>query len=207
VSVLSQPNHPARLVGVAVAAFVLAAVMFAAALAGALVVDDMRGGSAPAETPLAPDIRVPEGFRVVVQLESADDVRAMAGFAPFVPERVPSTTDPVPHFAVTPEDEHGERIARVAFSAQPEGVDGITGPLIVLEQTDEFDAAALDTELKRLVASDARAVTAQFSCGDLAVTAAFYFQPAPLDGEPVITPYMTDIARSSLDAMQRQCAD
>lgn len=205
-SVLAQPNHPARLATL-FAASVAATVIVASAIAAALyVVQDIRAGDNPPSA--APLFDVPDGFMVVLPLESAAQIEEMAGFAPFVPSRVPSTTQPSAHFAVTPEDDAGERTARVAFSAaQDVYVDGINGPLIVLEQTDNFDPGIIESEVKQLVVEGAYAVRGQFICRDIAVTAAFYYQRQDGLAGGAVTPYMVDVARSALDTMQSECGE
>jgi hypothetical protein len=204
-SILATPNHPARLLSLFGASAGLTALVALAAGALLYVIDDLRGG-APASFVMG-NVTAPEGLEFVIPLEDEIEFRELAGFKPFVPERVPSTTDPVPHFAVSPADENGARIGRVAFSPKDgAAVDGITGPIVVVVQREMDAPDSADGGLRQLTAPNTRGITAQLPCGDLVLDVQLFFGPEAADGEPAITPYMQDVAASFVATVQEQCA-
>jgi hypothetical protein len=161
-----------------------------------------------AGTSALPDsnIKAPEGLIVVIPVENAEEFEKLAGFAPFIPQRVPSSTDATPKFAVTQPDENGLRVGRVAFSAKQDvSVDGVSGPVIVIGEAYGQPGEGVDGELKRLV-SGGRAIVATLGCGDLVIDVQLYFSPEPAEGEEIVTPYMRGVARGFIDDIKAQCA-
>jgi hypothetical protein len=210
VSVLARPNHPARLSALFLATAAVCAVLATALYAGVWVARDITGDDAPAGVTLVPDasdIRAPEGLMIVVPVESKGQFRELTGFSPFVPTGLPRTTDAEPKFAVTPADEDGRRIGRVAFSARPGAeIEGITGPVVVLVQWPLAAGETPDETLKQITAGDARAVIAQLACRDLGMEMQLYFGPPAGDGETPVTPYMAEVARQLLASLREECA-
>ncbi len=205
---LAQPNHPARLAAIFFGTIAGFGIVLAAALSLYLIVLDQQdaGGSRVAGTSAAPgNIEAPPGLIVVIPVEGPREFEGLAGFAPFVPKRVPSSTDATPKYAVTQADANGLRVGRVAFSAKNEAVDGITGPVIVIGEAYGKPGEGVDGELKRII-SGARALVTTLGCGDLVIDVQMYFSPEPAANEELITPYMRDVARGFIDDIKAQCA-
>lgn len=203
---LARPNHPVRLGAFFVSAALFASIVASAAGAAMYVYDDLRGG-ASSVTLAASDIRTPDGVQVVIPVEGRTEFEQVAGFAPFVPEQLPETTDGTAKFAVTPEDASGGRIGRVAFSARKDAeAGGISGPIVVIAQAQGRPGSGVDGQLKQLTNGGTRAVVATMVCGDLVLDVQLYFGPAAAEGEPAVTPYMTAVAQEFVDGVRRQCA-
>jgi hypothetical protein len=105
-TVLARPNHPARLAVLFLAAAAMAALVIGAGVALAWVIRDLTQDpreSMVAGLQTAPNanVDVPNGLIVVLPVETPDEFESLAGFAPFVPSKVPATTDPVAKLAVT----------------------------------------------------------------------------------------------------------
>jgi hypothetical protein len=115
-SVITQSNHPARLLTMFGGALAFAAIVASALYAAIWMVQDMRAPETVTRTIGSGDITASGGVQVVLPLESADEFEQLAGFAPFVPERVPANTIGDPKYAVTPPEAEGHRVGRVAFS-------------------------------------------------------------------------------------------
>ena len=209
-TVISQANHPARLAAIFFGTIVAFGVVLTAALSAYLVwldidarttgdlatIDGADGSGA---------VQSPEGLIVVIPAENPAEFEALAGFPPFVPDHVPSSTEPTPVYAVTQPDANGFRVGRVAFSAKNEAVDGITGPVIVIGEAHGRPGDGVDGELKR-ISNGARALVATLGCGDLVIDVQLYFSPAELaPGEELITPYMRQIATGFIDGIKGQC--
>lgn len=204
-TVLTQANHPARLAAIFFGTIAAFGVVLTAALALYLVVLDMRHAHAPWPPSSAADVQSPNGIIVVIPAATPQEFEAIAGFPPFVPSRVPSSTDPTPKFAVTQPDASGFRVGRVAFSAKPDAVDGVTGPVIVIGEAYGKPGDGVDGELKSIV-SGARGVAATLPCGDLVIDVQLYFSPTePAEGEELITPYMREVGRGFLDDVKADC--
>ncbi len=210
-TVLAQPNHPARLATMFFATAAAVSLVAAAALSVYFIIEDQRDTavSRVAGTSDIPDsnIQAPEGLIVVTPVETAAQFEELAGFAPFVPEQLPASTDTAPKFAVTQPDVDGFRVGRVAYSAR-EGwsADGISGPVIVIGQAHGTAGDGVDGQLKRIVGGS-RALVATLPCADLVLDVQMYFSPEPLEGEEIVTPYMIDVATRFLDDVKAQCAE
>lgn len=209
-SVLAQPNHPARLAWLFTATALVCGIVATAAFALVWMVRDQLHDDTPAGQFIVPaDLDVGDGLTVVVPMKDREQFEDVAGFTPFVPEKVPNTTDTTPKYAIVPASEDGTpMLGRVAFSAKPDAaVDGITGPIVVLVQSENHGNAEADGQLKRVVDGEARAITALVACGDLLVDVQLYFGPRAEDGEPMVTQYMIELARQFVDTVIAQCAD
>lgn len=208
---MTQPNHPARLAAIFFGTIAGFGIVLAAALSLYLIVLDQRDAkiSRIAGSSAAPagNIEAPPGLIVVIPVENPRAFEDLAGFAPFVPKRVPSSSDPTPNFTVTQPDANGLRVGRVAFSAKNEAVDGVTGPVIVIGEAYGKPGEGVDGELKRIV-SGARALVATLGCGDLVIDVQMYFSPSEIaEGEELITPYMRNVARGFIDDIKAQCGE
>jgi hypothetical protein len=205
-SVIAQSNHPARLLTMFGGALAFAAIVASALYAAIWMVQDMRAPETVTRTIGSGDITASGGVQVVLPLETADEFEQLAGFAPFVPERVPANTIGDPKYAVTPPDAEGHRVGRVAFSSKPDAaVNGITGPVIVIAEAQGKPGAGVDGELKQVTAGGARALVATLPCGDLVVDVQLYFGPEAAAGEDVVTPYMMTTAQGFLADVRDQC--
>jgi hypothetical protein len=203
---LSQPNHPVRLAAFFFGTIVAFAVVLAAALAAHYVwleetnkpVSRVAGASS---------VQAGDGLIVVLPAETPQQFEDLAGFAPFVPARVPASTDGTPKFAVTQPDGNGFVVGRVAFSAKAgTEVDGISGPVIVIGEAFGTPGEGVDGEVKR-ISGAGRVLAATLGCGELVIDVQMYFSPsAPADGEELITPYMREVARGFIDGIEEQCA-
>ena len=205
-SVLSQPNHPARLGAIFAATLGVLAVLAAAAYAGAWVWQDVRSDSGITGSGDVAQPAIDTGGALIV-MTPVDDAAAFedaTGFAPFIPERVPAGTQPEAKFAVTPPDEDGGSIGRVAFSALPGyEQEGISGPVVVISQGKDAAGSGVDGQLKQV--GDGRALSAAFACGDLVLDVQLYFSPDVASGELAITPYIRDLARAFVSDVRSQC--
>jgi hypothetical protein len=205
---ISQPNHPLRLAALFFGTIVAFAIVLTAALAAHYVwLEETQSGpgmvvsGAPAGAVAAGD-----GVAVVITAATPEEFESLAGFAPFVPERVPEGTDGTPKYAVTQPDANGFRVGRVAFSAKPGvEVDGISGPVIVIGQARGAPGDGVDGEIKR-IGGAGRVLAATLACGELVIDVQMYFSPAaPADGEEIVTRYMRDVARQFVDTIVAQC--
>jgi hypothetical protein len=210
-SALARPNHPARLAAIFFGAIAAFAIVLTAALAAYYIwLEETQSGTGfVAGVSDAPDgdVNVPGGVLVVIPAETPEEFEELAGFAPFIPERVPASTDGTPKFAVTEPDANGLRVGRVAFSSKPDvEVGGISGPVIVIGEALGTPGEGVDGEIKRIEGAG-RTLAATMPCGDLVIDVQMYFSPAtPADGEDLITPYMRDVARDFIDTIKTQCA-
>jgi hypothetical protein len=210
-SVLAQPNHPVRLAAFFFGTIAAFAIVLSAALAAYYVWLEETQSSVGrvAGTSDAPDgnIDTPGGVVVVIPVETRAEFEELAGFPPFVPDRVPASTDGTPKFAVTEPDANGLRVGRVAFSSKPDvEVEGISGPVIVIGEAYGTPGEGVDGEIKRIEGAG-RTLAATMPCGDLVIDVQMYFSPAtPADGEELITPYMRDLAKGFVDGIKAQCA-
>ncbi len=208
-TVLAQPNHPARLAALFVGTAVAVSLVAAAAISVYFIVQDQRDTrvSRVAGASMVPDSNIvaPEGLIVVTQVETPEQFEELAGFAPFVPDDLPASSDTTPNFAVTQPDENGFRVGRVGFSAR-EGwsADGIGGPVIVIGQAKGAPGDGVDGQLKRIVGGS-RALVATLACGDLVLDVQMYFSPEAKDDEPIVTPYMHGVATKFIDGIRKQC--
>jgi hypothetical protein len=204
---LAQPNHPVRLAALFFGTIAAFAVVLAAALAAHYVwleetnepVSRVAGAS---------NVQAGDGLIVVVPADSPRQFEDLAGFAPFVPGRVPASTDGTPKFAVTQPDANGFVVGRVAFSAKAgTEVDGISGPVIVIGEAFGKPGEGVDGEIKR-ISGAGRVLAATLGCGELVIDVQLYFSPStPAGGEELITPYMRDVARGFIDGIKEQCAE
>src|SRR5581483_9403091 len=179
-----------------------------AAYAALWVARDLRSPGRSGEVAgalTAADLHLPPGLVAVQRVPDAGAFERLAGFPPFVPEAVPSTTKPQASLAVTLPDEQGRRVGRVGFSMTEEAVDGITGPTIVLVEAPGAPGAGVDGELKRITDGSGRALAATLPCGGLVIDVQLYFQPDPQPGEPFVTPYMTAVAQDFIDRVKQEC--
>jgi hypothetical protein len=207
VNVLSQPNHPARLLALFAASLAVTGVIAGAAIAMLYVVDDLRGGNdAPSAASAPQHIEAPEGLVVVIPVADAKEFKALTGFKPFVPSSLPETTRGAPVMSVTQPDEEGRRVGRVSYSAKPDPVEGVTGPLIVIIEAKGTPGDGVDGELKRLTAGNGRTLVATLSCDDLVLDIQMYFTPDVAPNEPFVTPYMKTTAQSFIDSVKADCS-
>lgn len=207
---LKQPNHPLRLAALLAASVAFFAIVAAAAYAVAYIVEDQRSGDVAGVSvePTQSDLNLPPGLIAVRRVEDAAEFESLAGFAPFIPDRLPATTSPDPVLSVSLPDDNGHRAGRVSYSPNDgAAVDGITGPLIVLVEAKGMPGEGVDSVLKRITEGSGRALAATLPCGDLVIDAQFYYGPDPEPEEPFVTPYMVRVAEDFLAAMRRQCAE
>jgi hypothetical protein len=207
VNVLSQPNHPLRLLSLFAMSLLGSAVIVGAAAAALYVVDDMHSAETRAVAPSPQSIDAPDGLVVVIPVEDAEKFEDLAGFAPFVPSSLPATTVDRPVFSVTPPDEQGRSVGRVSFSAKPEAAEGITGPLVVIVEAQGTPGDGVDGQLKRLTSGNGRTLVATLPCGDLVLDVQMYFGPDIVPGEPFVTPYMKSTAETLLAGVKADCAN
>jgi len=207
IRVLSQPNHPARLAAIFLGALAILAIVASAAYAGAWVWSDITADPAPAPGGVigSADVETGDGLVVLTPVEDAAAFEERTGFAPFVPERVPEGTEPMPSFAVTPPNEEGERIGRVAFSAR-RGYEreGLSGPVVVISQGKGAPGDGVNGALRQI--GDGRALASAFPCGDLVLDVQLYFSPDDVSGPAAITPYMRELAEDYVRGIMRDCA-
>ena len=207
VNVLSQPNHPARLLAMFAASLAVTGIIAAAAIALLYVIDDLSGGNdGPAAATLPQHIEAPEGLVVVVPVADAKEFKALTGFRPFVPSSLPATTKDGAVMSVTQPDEQGRRVGRVSYGAKPDPVEGVTGPLIVIIEAKGAPGDGVDGELKRLTAGNGRTLVATLPCGDLVLDIQMYFTPDVAPNEPFVTPYMKTTAQSFVDGVKADCS-
>ena len=208
-TVLSRPNHPARLGVLFLATVLLAAIVGTAVVAVDYIVrDQLESRVAGVQVaPGAGDVTLPDGLAVVTPLEDAGAFEDLLGFEPLLPESFPDATDPTPHFAATRPDARGVRFGQVRFGAKEDVETArITGPAILLAQVRGLPGAGVDGELKRVRSGASRVLAATFACGDgLIVDVQFFFGPDAAEGERLLTPYMTESAQGFLDDLVRQC--
>jgi len=208
-----RPRPPLRLAGVLAVSLLFFSTVAGALFAALWVARDIRATheSAVAGTVVEPtqgDFNLPPGVIAVHRVADAAEFASYAGFAPFVPDAIPDSADASSlSYAVAFPDASGVRAGRIAYSAKDgAAVDGISGPLVVLAEARARPGASYDGELKRLTAGTGRALAATLRCGDLVIDVQLYFTPAPAEGEPYLTPYMTSVAERFLDGVTRQCA-
>lgn len=205
-SVLSQPNHPARLLAIFGASLAVAVVIGAAAAMQVYVINDIRDGGTDNSAVQSPQpIDAPEGLVVVIPVDDAAQFEEFTGFAPFVPSRLPSATIDEPVMSVTPPDEYGRSTGRVSYSTTNEPVEGITGPLIVIVEAEGTPGNGVDGQLKRLTTGNGRTLVATLPCGDLVLDVQMYFGPDIVRGEPFVTPYMKSTAEDFLAGVREDC--
>jgi hypothetical protein len=208
VRVLSQPNHPYRLLWLFALTMGAAGLVAAAILALGYVIDDMRYGDIRFAATTEQRIDAPEGLMVVLPVEDAGQFEELTGFEPFVPSRLPESTEAAAVLAVTQPDERGRRIGRVAFNAkQGVAVEGITGPLVVILEAHGDPGSGVDGQLKRLSTGNGRTLVATLQCGDLVLDLQMYFTPGISPGEPFVTPYMKSTGEKFLDGVKDDCGD
>lgn len=205
VNVLSQPNHPARLLALFAASLAITGVIAAAAIAMLYVIEDLRGGNDGPAAAAPQHIEAPDGLVVVIPVADAREFEGLAGFKPFVPSSLPATTQGAPVMSVSQPDEQGRRVGRVSYSAKPDPVEGITGPLIVIIEAKGAPGDGVDGELKRLTSGNGRTLVATLACGDLVLDIQMYFTPEAAPNEPFVTPYMKTTAQSFVDKVRADC--
>jgi hypothetical protein len=202
------PARRGRLPALFFASIAFFGIVASAAYSLSWVVQDMRAErrSGVAGITVQPDVQLPDGVIAIQRVADERQFEELAGFAPFVPERVPGTTDGTVSLGLTLPDEQGRRAGRVGFSpGEGAGVDGITGPMIVIFEVPGEPGAGVDGELQRITTGTGRALAAALQCGDLVLDVQLYFGPDPADGEPFITPYMTSVAEEFLAGVRAQC--
>lgn len=205
VSVLSQPNHPARLLAIFGGTAAACAVVAAAALALMYVIGEERE-AAPRAKPLA-DVEAPDGLVVVVPVADAQAFEELTGFAPVEAAWLPEGTQSSPVYSVTPEDDGGKREGRVSYGERDGfSSEGVRGPAIVLVEAMRAAAPDADGTLRRLTAGNGRTLVSRFACGEIAVEAQFYFSPPPEPGAEIVTPYMRETAQRFVDELRESCA-
>lgn len=211
VTVLTQPNHPARLAALFAGALGACSVIALAAYATAWMWHDRRGEPrisrvAGISASPADHVKAPEGLMIVIPVDDAAQFKELTGFAPFIPKRVPSSNEPAPKFAVTQPDETGARIGRVAFSAKRDSLhDGVSGPVIVISQARDKASEGVDGVLKRMTST--RALVATLPCGELVLDVQLYFSPEPAAGEEVVTPWMRSVGEGFVGELKEQCVE
>jgi hypothetical protein len=206
VSILSQPNHPMRLVALFAASLAVTGVIAAAAIALLYVVDDLRGAHEPAAAVQPQHIEAPEGLEVVIPVADAKEFKALTGFKPFMPSSLPATTQGAPVMSVSQPDTEGRRTGRVSYGAKPEPIEGVTGPIVVIVEAKGTPGEGVDGELKRLTAGNGRTLVATLDCGDLVLDVQMYFSPDVAPGEPFVTPYMKTTAERFVNGVKADCA-
>jgi len=206
VSVLSQPNHPMRLVAFFAASLAVTGIIAGAAIALLYVIDDLRGADPPAAAVQPQHIEAPEGLEVVIPVADATEFKALTGFKPFVPSSLPATTQGEPVMSVSQPDDQGRRVGRVSYGAKPEPVEGVTGPIVVIVEAKGTPGNGVDGELKRLTAGNGRTLVATLDCGDLVLDIQLYFSPDVARGEPFVTPRMKETAQGFVDGVKADCA-
>ena len=208
---LSRPNHPLRLAGIFAASLAFFAIVATAAVAVIYIVQDQRGQrisqvAGASVEPKQSDLHLPDGLIAMHVVQNADEFEQLAGFKPFVAKELPDGTVHDASLAVSFPDDNGMRTARVGYSPRDGyAVDGITGPMIVINELKGKPGDSIDSELKRITSGDGRALAATLACGDLVLDVQLYFGPKPAPDEPFITPYMTDVAQKFLDGLRKQC--
>lgn len=210
---LSRPNHPLRLVGIFAASVAFFAVVAAAAVALAYIVRTQRGGpvsqvAGVSVDPKQSELNLPDGLVAWRRVQDADEFKQLAGFKPFVPQTLPEGTQPNPSLAVSFPDDNGTRVGRIGYSPRADyDANGITGPMVVIQEAKGTPGTGIDGELKRLTSGDGRALAATVACKKqgLVLDVQLYFGPPPAPGEPFITPSMTDVAQKFVDGVKAQC--
>jgi hypothetical protein len=206
---VSTPNHPLRLLGILAASAAFFAIVGGAIFAAVLITDDIRSRrtSQVAGAAVQPDVKAPPGMIALRRVNSTKEFEQIAGFAPFVPWYVPSSTRHDFTLSVSFPDDTGRRVGRIGFSPKDEpGADGITGPMVVLIEAPGQPGTGVDGELKRITSGNGRALVATIPCRDLVLDVQLYFQPDPQPGDLVVTPGMQATATEFLDAIKDQCA-
>jgi hypothetical protein len=210
----STPNHPLRLAGIFAASAAFFAIVAGAVLAVTYVVQDVRS---PARTsavlgadavPKQSDLNLPKGVIALQSVTDADAFEQLAGFKPFVPKQLPDHTRNDVSLSVALPDDKGVRAGRVGFSPNDAaGPGGITGPLVVLWETQGTPDASADGTFAPVMGGKGRAMVATIGCGSRALTirVELFFNPSPAPGEPYVTPYMTDTAQTFGDGLKKQC--
>lgn len=208
-TMIAQPNHPARLAWLFGATLLITGIIGAAIVAGVYVVQDKRGVFDDKRVMLVPDgqIQSGNGLEVVIPVDDPQTFREFTGFAPFVPKRVPRNTDGTPKYAVSMADADGNRSGRVAFSPKKDAsTEGITGPIVVLVQSQGVPEDDGDLgQLQRLNDDSTRAIVATIGCGDLTLDMQLFFGPEAQPGEETVTPYMKTVASQFLAELQEAC--
>jgi hypothetical protein len=204
----SQPD--ARRLAALFAASVGFFAVVAAAVYGALwVIDNEReGGAHVAEVAPQVDLALPDGMIAVQQVADEGEFRSLAGFTPFIPRRLPETTENTAVLAVTLPDAEGRRAGHILFDArQGVSTDGITGPIVVLIQKPGTIVEGADelAELRPMSASAGRGLVATIQCGGLVMDVQLFYSPLPAEGETAITPAMREQGDAFMSSLREEC--
>lgn len=205
----TTPNHPLRVAALFGASLAFFAIVGSAAGALTWVVQDVRASRSTApitDVPKQADLNLPAGVIALQRATDASEFELLAGFAPFVPKKLPEHTRDDLSLSVALPDDNGVRAGRVGLSSDDvAGDDGVSGPIVVLWETKGAPDASAAGEFAPLPGKSDRVLVATVACRDLTLKLELYFHPAAAPGDPVVTPYMTDTASSFLDGIKKQC--
>ncbi len=210
---VSRPNSPPRLAGVLCASVVFFSIVAAAAFSVVYIVQDQRAIHRVSEVagaehiPTQADLGLPGGVIALQRVKDPGEFEAVLGFKPFIPKQLPDTTKSDLSLAITLPDDQGARVGRIGYSMSDTAIGGITGPTVVLMESVGKPAADASSQLMRLTGGNGRALAATIACRGLVIDVQLFFGPAPQPGEPFLTPYMTDVARTFLDGVNRKCGN
>jgi hypothetical protein len=210
---ISRPNSPPRLLAVLAASIAFFAIVGAAAFAVVYIVQDQRAihrvsaVAAATHIPTQSELGLPKGVIALQRVKDAGEFEQVLGFKPFIPKQLPDTTKDDLSLSITLPDDNGVRLGRIGYSMSDAAVEGITGPTVVLMESQGTPAPDAGSQLMRLTSGNGRALVATIACKGLVIDVQLFFGPAPQPGEPFLTPYMTGVGQEFLDGLNRQCGN
>lgn len=184
-----------------------------AAFAVVYIVQDQRAVhrvsevAAATHIPTQSELGLPKGVIALQRVKDAGEFEQVLGFKPFIPKQLPDTTKDDLSLSITLPDDNGVRLGRIGYSTSDTAVAGITGPTVVLMESQGAPAADANSQLMRLTGGNGRVLVATIGCKGLTLDVQLFFGPAPAEGEPFLTPYMTDVSQRFLDGLSRQCGN
>jgi hypothetical protein len=192
-TVVAQPQHPARLVGVLVRALAAFALLASAAYAVLYIVDN-ETRSAPAPPPAASDLGLPDGM-VAIRPTDLTEWKDILGFEPVLANDLPSgVIDGPVYFMQPPSGEFG--VAGHVRYAYEDGRPAIS----LIEQSGGLDVTS---PMKAIESGGTRVHLVNLACGDIVIQAQMFFRA---DGPDAPDPAATTATASAFfDGLRAQC--
>lgn len=172
--------------------------VFASALYAALyVAKDMRAVAPAAAPKPADNINLPAGLELLTPLRDAAEFKGVVGFAPVVPQQLPTGTAITPRLDATQADATGARRGELRFQAQRDAAGHVLGPSLLLSESARDAATGAAASAPASVAPGTFAATVP--CGAITIDARLFF-PATGDAAQQLT-----AAHAFTDALAAQC--